>query len=370
MFNRSMLKNLDFGLLFVVGCLFILGILMISSATGVPETGLNRRVIIQVVGFFIGGGLAFLLLMVDYRTLTNLYKVVYVASLLIMVTVWIPGLGVNQMGARSWIDLKIMYFQPAEIAKLGFIICFAKYLESKQGRISSILDLIKIGAFISPFLLILLKQPDLGTALVFLFITVGMVFVAGVDRRLIIGVLLVAIVAMPVSYQFMEPHQKERIDAFLNPNDPTLKGNYQVMQSKITIGSGQLTGRGLFQGVYHKSDYLPIKESDFIFSVLGEELGFIGGSITIFMYFLLLTRLNQVSIKAKDDIGSLIATGVTFMFAFQIIENIGMTIGLMPVTGVTLPFLSYGGSSIMISMMGIGLAMNVHIRRRRASYNL
>lgn len=129
-------------------------------------------------------------------------------------------------------------------------------------------------------------------------------------------------------------------------------------------------GRGLFKGVYHKSDYLPIKESDFIFSVLGEETGFVGGSITIFLYFLLLTKLNNVAIKAKDQIGSLVAVGVTFMFAFQIIENIGMTIGMMPVTGVTLPFLSYGGSSIMISMMGIGLAMNVHIRRKRASYNL
>lgn len=370
MFNKSMLKNLDFGLIILVICLFCLGVTVISSATGVPETGLNRRVIIQVVGFFLGGGLAYLLLMVDYKSLTDLYKVVYVASLLIMLTVYVPGLGVNQMGARSWIDLKIMYFQPAEIAKLGFIICFAKYLENQRGRINNILDLLKIGVFISPFLLILLKQPDLGTALVFLFITCGMVYVAGVSRKLIVGVLIATVIAMPISYHFMESHQKERIDAFLNPNDPTLTGNYQVMQSKITIGSGQLTGTGLFKGVYHKSDYLPIKESDFIFSVLGEETGFIGGSITIFLYFLLLTKLNNVSVKAKDEIGSLIATGVTFMFAFQIIENIGMTIGMMPVTGVTLPFLSYGGSSIMISMMGIGLAMNVHIRRRRTSYNI
>lgn len=370
MFNRSMLKNLDFGLLFIVACLFVLGVLMISSATGVPETGLNRRVIIQVVGFFIGGGLAYLLLLIDYRTLSELYKIVYIASLIIMLTVYIPGLGVNQMGARSWIDLKIMYFQPAEIAKLGFIICFAKYLESRQGRIDSVLEVLKIGLFIAPFLLILLKQPDLGTALVFLFIATGMTYVAGIHRKLIISIVAIAVVAAPLSYHFMAPHQKERIDAFLNPNDPTLKGNYQVMQSKITIGSGQLMGRGLFQGVYHKSDYLPIKESDFIFSVLGEELGFIGGSITILLYFGFLTKLNQVSLKAKDDIGSLIATGVTFMFAFQIIENIGMTIGLMPVTGVTLPFLSYGGSSIMISMMAVGLAMNVHIRRRRASYNV
>ncbi len=369
MFNKSMLKNLDFGLLTVVSCLFVLGVLMISSATGVPETGINRRVIIQVVGFFIGGGLAYLLLRVDYRTLTQMYKIIYVVSLIIMLTVYVPGLGVNQMGARSWIDLKIMYFQPAEIAKLGFIICFARYLENQQGRIESILDLIKIGLFVSPFLLILLKQPDLGTALVFLFITAGMTYVAGVHKRLVIGIIVVAIIGAPLSYQVMEPHQKERIDAFLNPNDPTLKGNYQVMQSKITIGSGQLMGRGLFQGVYHKSDYLPIKESDFIFSVLGEELGFVGGSITIFLYFIMLTKLNQVSMRAKDETGSLIATGVTFMFAFQVIENIGMTIGVMPVTGVTLPFLSYGGSSIMISMMGIGLAMNVHIRRKRLSYN-
>lgn len=370
MFNRGMLKNLDFGLLFLVLVLFIIGMLTIASATNVMEMGIDKKLLVQVFGFVLGGALAFLILMIDYRTLGDLYKVIYVASLLVMLTVYIPGLGVSQMGATSWINLRIMYFQPAELAKLGFIISFAKFLESRQNRLDSVLDLAVIGAFIAPFLLILLKQPDLGTALVFLFITTGMVYVAGLDKKLIIGVLVAAIIATPLAYQVMEPHQKERIDAFLNPNDPKLQGNYQVMQSKITIGSGQLSGRGLFQGVYHRSDYLPIKESDFIFSVWGEETGFIGGSIVIFLYFLVLNKLNHVARRAKDDLGGLIAIGVTFMFAFQIIENIGMTIGMMPVTGVTLPFMSYGGSSIMISMMGIGLAMNVYIRRKRISYNM
>jgi rod shape determining protein RodA len=141
------------------------------------------------------------------------------------------------------------------------------------------------------------------------------------------------------------------------------------MQSKITIGSGQLFGKGLFQGVYHRSDYLPVKESDFIFAVLGEELGFVGCALVIALYFAFLSRMLNMAKKSKDTYGSLIIVGITFMFAFQIIENIGMTIGLMPVTGITLPFISYGGSSVMTSMMAVGLALNVYMRRKRSSFN-
>jgi rod shape determining protein RodA len=262
-----------------------------------------------------------------------------------------------------------MYFQPAEIAKLGFILSFAKYLEKMGGRVSSVRDILGIVLFVLPFIGILLVQPDLGMALVFVFITIGMVYAAGIDFKLVVASLIAMVVGMPVAYQVMQPHQRIRIDAFLHPEDLSLPGNYHVMQSKITIGSGQLFGKGLFEGAYHRSDYLPVKESDFIFAVLSEETGFVGGAFVIALYFFFLSRLITMAKKSKDFFGELVIVGITFMFAFQIIENIGMTIGLMPVTGITLPFLSYGGSSVMTSMMAVGLALNVYMRRKRSSFN-
>lgn len=369
MFNLKLFKNMDFGLIALVVMIFTIGLIMVASATDFHDIGLNRKIVIQTLAFLIGAVMAVVVMMVDYRVMGDLHRVFYVVSLLVMLTVYIPGLGVRQYGALSWIDLKIMYFQPAEIAKIGFILSFAKFLERKGGRISSLRDILGIVLFVVPFLGILLVQPDLGMALVFVFITIGMVYVAGIDYKLVLISLAAMVVGTPLAYQFMKPHQRIRIDAFLHPEDLSLPGNYHVMQSKITIGSGQMFGKGLFEGVYHRSDYLPVKESDFIFAVLGEELGFVGGGVVIGLYFLFLNRLMKMAKRSKDFYGELVIVGITFMFAFQIIENIGMTIGLMPVTGITLPFLSYGGSSVMTSMIAVGLALNIYMRRKRSSFN-
>jgi rod shape determining protein RodA len=369
MFNLKLFKNVDFGLIVLVLILFAVGLVIVASATDVNLDGMNRKMMIQIFAFVIGTIFAVVVMMIDYRFMGDLQKVFYVLSILVMLTVFIPGLGVRQYGAQSWIDLKIMYFQPAEIAKLGFILSFAKYLEKKGGRVSSVRDILGIVLFVLPFIGILLVQPDLGMALVFVFITIGMVYAAGIDFKLVVASLIAMVVGMPVAYQVMQPHQRIRIDAFLHPEDLSLPGNYHVMQSKITIGSGQLFGKGLFEGAYHRSDYLPVKESDFIFAVLSEETGFVGGAFVIALYFFFLSRLITMAKKSKDFFGELVIVGITFMFAFQIIENIGMTIGLMPVTGITLPFLSYGGSSVMTSMMAVGLALNVYMRRKRSSFN-
>lgn len=369
--NKKMLLNLDFSLLLTVFTLFIFGILIIMSATNVMEDGLSREVIIQGVSFAIGLILMGLMLAVDYNYLGTFYKVIYIVSILFLLLVYIPGLGVVKFNARSWINLGIIDLQTSEVAKLGFILSFAKYVEvNKYNQLNRFRDLIGPVLFMIPFLLLLLKQPDLGSALVFCFIAFGILYVAGLKHKIIgLGVAGIAI-ATPILYRFMKPHQRIRIDAFLNPNDPSLPGNYHVMQSKITIGSGKFMGRGLFDGVYHKYDYLPVKESDFIFAVAGEETGFVGGAMIILLYFNLLRRMNAIGREAKDIYGSLVATGITFMFAFQIMENIGMTIGIMPVTGVTLPFFSYGGSSMMMSMLAIGLILNIYMRRRRINFNL
>jgi len=370
MINRKLLKHLDFTLLLVITLIFTIGILMIASATNALDLGLTRQVKVQSIAFVIGIFVMASMLFIDYNTFGDFYKIIYGLSIAMLLLVYIPGLGVRHGGALSWINLGPIDVQTSELAKIGFILFFAKYLEEKEGQIESIKDLFIPGLLVLPFMLLVYKQPDLGSMLVFVVITVGMLFVAGINYKLFTGVTIAGLLSMPLAYFVMEPHQRERIDAFLNPNDTSLPGNYHVMQSKITIGSGEIFGRGLFQGVYHRYDYLPVQESDFIFAVLGEELGFIGGAIVIFLYFMFLGRLIRISKKAKDTYGTLVVIGIACMFAFQIIENIGMTMGMMPVTGVTLPFLSYGGSSTITSMISIGIVLNIFMRRKRSSFTL
>ncbi len=367
---QTLLKGLESRLMLAVLLIFTIGMLMIASATNVPETGLNRQIIIQGVAFLLGLGLMFLVMCIDYNTFGDFYRIVYALSIVLLLLVYVPGLGIERGGAHSWINLGVIDFQTSEMAKLGYILFLAKYLERQNGQLDTLKDLLMPLLLASPFLLLLLKQPDLGGVLVFASITLGMVYVANINSRLFVGGLGAALLASPLAYFLMKPHQRIRIDAFLNPNDASLPGNYQVMQSKITIGSGQLAGRGIFKGVFHRYDYLPVQESDFIYAVLGEETGFIGGTVVILLYFWFLSRIMYVATIARDLYGSLVVTGVACMFAFQIIENIGMTIGLMPVTGVTLPFMSYGGTSVITSLIAIGLVNNVYMRRRRSGFTV
>ncbi|WIF94426.1 rod shape-determining protein RodA [Caminicella sporogenes] len=381
MLDKKLLKNLDLGLIIVVLIIFLIGILIISSATqsinllnddnikyDLKKIDIKRQVKIQIVAFFIGIALVSLILAVDYNDFGDFYKLIYVLSILFLLLVYIPGLGVIRGGARSWIHLGPIDIQTSEFAKIGYILSFGKYLESKYRKLDTIYDLIGPIIFAAPFILLLLKQPDLGSALVFIIITFGMLFVAGINMKIVFWSGAGGVLSLPIVYRFLEKHQKERIDAFLHPNNPNLPGNYHVMQSKITIGSGKILGRGLFKGKYHRFDYLPVQETDFIFAVLGEELGFIGGLFLMLLYFAFLYKMVNISKNAKDVYGSLIVTGITFMFAFQIFENIGMTMGIMPVTGVTLPFMSYGGSSLITSILALGIVLNVGMRKQKIRF--
>ncbi|BEP29922.1 rod shape-determining protein RodA [Helicovermis profundi] len=372
MITKNNLKNLDFSLIFVVFSLFTFGLVMILSATNALElnNGIPREIKIQAIAFLIGIFMVILMVLIDYNTFGEIYKAIYIASILFLLLVYVPGIGVIKNGARSWIDIGIIYIQTSEIAKIGFILSFSKFLENRMNEFNSISDLILPVLFVLPFVFFLILQPDLGSALVFVFIAIGMIFVAGLSYKIILGGSVLSAISFPIIYRFLEPHQKIRIDAFLNPSDPSLPGNYHVMQSKITIGSGMVYGRGIFKGLYHKYNYLPVQETDFIYAVIGEETGFIGGILVIFFYFIMLLRMINVSKKSKDLYGTLVATGITFMFAFQIFENIGMTLGIMPVTGITLPFLSYGGSSIITSMISIGIILNIYMRRKRIDYDV
>jgi len=361
-------KNIDYGLIIIVLLMCCFGIIMIASATNAHEVGITRQVKMQIIALILGSISITVFMFIDYQILGEFYKVIYVLSILVLLLVYVPGLGQIKGNARSWIKIGSIFVQTSEVAKLGFIISFAKFLEERKEKVKTIKDMIPCVLFMAPFVLLIMEQPDFGSALVFVSIAVGMVFVAGVDYKIVgLGFVSVGLAALNAR-RFLSDVQYGRIEAFLNPDDPTLQGNYQVIQSKITLGSGMETGRGLFKGVYHRFEYLPIQETDFIFAVIGEELGFVGGAAVILMYLLLMLNMIKISYKAKDKFGTLIVTGVIFMFLFQIFENIGMTMGLMPITGITLPFLSYGASSLLISLVAIGFVLNVYFRRKRRGF--
>ncbi|MCG8538898.1 MAG: rod shape-determining protein RodA [Clostridia bacterium] len=384
MFDRRLIKNIDFGLIGIVILIFVIGLIIITSATNVIDlskgisfneaikdilkNGIEREPKVQVVAFVIGIVGVIATLCIDYNTFGEAYKIIYVVSIILLLLVYVPGLAVDSSlrgGARSWISLGVIDLQTSEIAKLGFILSFAKYIEGKYEKLESFKDLIGPILFILPFLILLLKQPDLGSALVFVIIAFGMIFIAGINMKMVIFSILIGLSSMPLVYNFLKDHQKNRIDAFLDPSHPS---NYQVQQSKTAIGSGMVYGKGIFRGTFHRGDFLPVQETDFIYAVLGEELGLIGCSIVLLLYFALLYKMVNIAKESKDVYGLLIVTGVTFMFAFQIIENIGMTMGIMPVTGVTLPFLSYGGSSLITSMIALGLVLNVSMRKKKIRF--
>ncbi len=363
--NRSLFKNIDFGLILLILSLVGVGMLAIASATRFMEDGISREVKVQAFAFFIGVVIVIISLLIDYNTVGSIYKLVYVLSIGMLLLVYVPGLGAPRGGALSWIDLGVMDLQTSEVAKIGFIIAFAKFLENHEEDLNHPKTLGKIALFVAPFLILIYKQPDFGTMLVFVSIIGGMLLVAKWDWRYIGTAIGVGIIGGANAGKFLDPYQMNRLFAFLEPENLLLPGNYHVNASKTTIGAGMMTGRGLFEGVYHKGDWLPVQETDFIFAVWCEETGFVGGAIIIGLLLLMLINLMKIAYQAKDKFGTYIVTGIVFMFLFQIFENIGMTMGLMPVTGITLPFISYGGSSMITNIIMIGIALNVHMRRKK-----
>lgn len=362
---RDLLKNLDYYLLFLLLVFAGISILTITSTAYDGGFSASRGFKIQLAAYGLGFLILFIMLTFDYKFLEGLIIPLYAFSILFLLSVYLPGIGLEQYGSRAWLDLGIIHLQPAEIVKISFVILFADYLNKYKENLYDLKGFILTGFMVLPFMAIItVLQNDLGNSIVIFIMAAAMFFVAGADGKLFAKIAGLGIVLMPLTYFFMAEHQKKRIDAFLNPNDPTLPGFYQVWHSKIAIGSGGIFGKGLFKGTHKELEFLPVQDSDFIFSVIVEEWGFLGGGLLILLYGFFLTRIFLIAARAKDLFGSLIVTGVLAMFFFQIFENIGMTMGIMPVTGITLPFISAGGSSIITNMMAIGLVLNVRIRSK------
>lgn len=367
--KQNLWKNIDYGLLVVVFLLFVIGLLAITSATRVIDTfqedGLSREVTIQSLSFVVGLVLIVLILFIDYQVVGQMYWIIYGLSIVALLLVYVPGLGAPRGNALSWIDIGFIDIQTSEFAKIGFIVSLAKFIENHEDEISSFKTLIKLLVFVAPFLFLIYLQPDFGSMLVFVMIIGGMLLVAKWHWRLVGIAVGLGVIFTVNANKFLSETQMNRLFAFLSPDDLSIQANYHVSASKTTIGAGMMKGRGLFEGVYHKGDWLPVQETDFIFAVWVEETGFIGGAAVLGLYFLFLMTLMKMAYKAKDTFGSLIITGIVFMFLFQIFENLGMTMGLMPVTGITLPFISYGGSSMITNMLLVGVALNVYMRRMK-----
>lgn len=365
-FNKKSFKKFDYTLLFTTIILCIYGIVVLYSAT--LSFGTTRLVKTQTLATILGFLVVLFLVMMDYQILGKLYIPIYVVSNILLIAVLKFGVGAEEWGSRSWLQIGPVGFQPAEFAKIGLIISFAKFLEINHDRINEPLVLLKVLAFAFFPVALILKQPDAGTAMVFIFFIAAMLFIADIDWKYIISALVVGVLSLPLIWFNLGTYQKNRVLNFLDPErDPTDTG-YQAITGKIAIGSGKVFGRGLFKGAQNQFKYIPEKQTDFIFAVIGEELGFVGGFALIILYFILILRLIKIAKESNDLFGSLMVVGFAAVLLFHIFENIGMTIGLMPITGIPLPFVSHGGTFQLINLVFIGISLSVGVQRDELSF--
>lgn len=363
MFNlkKKSIKRFDFVLLSTMIMMCIFGLIMINSTTLSFDT--NRYIKSQSIAMIVGLLAIGLLVLMDYEFLGKLYVPIYIASNLLLVATVIWGFGGERWGSDSWLSIGGFVFQPAEFVKIGLIISLAKFIDKNKETVNQPFTLIKILAFAGLPVLLIMMQPDAGTAMVFVFFIALMLFVAGIKWKYIGYAFGTLLVSLPVLWFSLAQYQRDRFFDFLEPErDPTGTG-YQAIQAKIAIGSGKIFGRGLYKGVQTQYNYIPEKETDFIYSSLVEELGFIGGISVIILYLIFLNRLIKIAQNSTDLFGSLMVSGIAAMFVFHIWENIGMNIGLMPVTGIPLPFFSQGGTFLLISMVSVGISLSVGMKR-------
>ena len=371
--ETSVLTHVDLLLLVLPIAISGLGLLMIYDASRNPRfaaQGLSKYYFVERQGVAFGIGLVAMvaIMFVDYRRIRDLWALIYLAILPLLAGVIV--LGRNHKGAQAWFQLGPFQFQPSEVAKVVLIVAIAGYCHQHRGD----LDAWRLGVIISLSGLVMglvYAQHDLGTTLVLLVCTSAVLVVAGL-KPVHIGVLLllgVTLVGAAIVTGKVQAYQLDRVTGFVDQKTESIATpdqtdtQYSLKQSKTAIASGGLTGTGLFKGLQTQSGFVPEQHTDFIFTAVGEELGFAGGATLIGLYALLAWRLWRIALLSSDFFGTLVAIGVLAMFAIQVFENIGMTMGIMPITGLPLPFMSYGGSAMIASFMAIGLVLNVHMRR-------
>ncbi len=374
--DSRLLKHIDYAALFLTALLITIGMPIIASAVkaqgGAPGYYLTR----QGAGAGIGLFLMILLALIDYSEFPGVARVLYYFNLGLLLLVRVPGIGINSKGAHRWVHFGPLQFQPSEPAKVILLITLANFLAhylTDRERLDRWSDLILPTLHVLPAAGLVMLQPDLGTSLVMITMLGAMLFMAGVPgwRLAVIGIVGVALVSLVVyanlnwhmKIPLLQDYQIKRLTTFIDPESDPTDAAYQVTQGRIAVGSGGLWGKGLAKGTQNQLGFLSEQHTDWIFSVLGEELGFVGGAVLLLIYFLLLMRLISMGIQAKDQFGLLLTTGVAAMIAFHVIENVGMVLGVMPAAGIPLPFISYAPSSVVTNLAALGIALNVYMRR-------
>ena len=371
--KQSIFTGFDPVLTAAVAILLFIGTLLVYAATrdwyaanGLdPEYYLKRHVINIAIGLMLAWGTT----VIDYRLLRAYTPVLWGLGVLGLGFVLIPGLGAEVNGAQAWIPLPGGFqIQPAELAKISIIVGLSMLLSershnSDEPTVNDILRALAVAAL--PILLILL-QPDMGTVFIISASVVAILAVSGAPVKWVVGLLILAVAGgiFATKAGVISEYQVKRLQAFVDPNADAQGSGYQLRQARITVGSGGLLGTGLFDGPQTNGRFVPEQQTDFIFTVAGEQLGFIGSGFIVLLYILILMRGFGIARRSSDPYGQMVCTGVIAWFAFQTFENIGMTLGLMPMTGVPLPFMSYGGSSMFANLIGFGLLQNVHARHR------
>ena len=361
----------DFLLNFAVGGLLIIGTLLVYAGTRdwFKSSGLDPEYYLKrhTLNILIGALLAYGTTLIDYRLLRAYTPIVWAAAVLGLIIVLIQGVGSEVNGSKAWISLPGGFqLQPAELAKIAIIVGIAMILSDRDqvDKDPSDLDILKVLALSAVPVLLIVLQPDLGTVLIISASILAMIGASGAKPRWVVGLLLLAAAGGFVAVQsgVVNDYQVARLQSFVDPtSDPRATG-YQLRQSRITIGSGGFFGKGLFNGPQTNGRFVPEQQTDFIFTVAGEEIGFLGCSVILGLFTLFFIRAFYICNRSRDLFGRLVSIGVIAWFAFQTFENIGMAMGLMPMTGVPLPFLSYGGSSMFANLIGVGLLHNIHSR--------
>ena len=348
-----------FDLLFFASAMIISGVgIMMIYSTGLGGQGVNSLWLRQVGYLAVGLIGMFFFATLDYRFFKKNSSVIYIFSILLLVGVLLAGLEIR--GSRRWFELGFINFQPSEFSKLALIVLLAKLLQVKRPNFQRFRYVIySFGYVFVPVMLIML-QPDLGTASVHVAIWIGMLFTSPMPRKYLLYLFLLFVIVSAVSWQFfLQDYQKDRLHTFLDPTADPLGRGYNAIQSMVAVGSGGFFGHGLARGLQSQLRFLPERQTDFIFASTVEELGLVGGGLVLLFLFFILWRIMKIMRQAQDSFGVYLASGIFFLFLTQIVVNIGMNLGLLPVTGITLPFLSYGGSSMVIIFWLVGIAQSI-----------
>ncbi len=365
--ERSMVRHLDLTLLVAVLGLVTYGLLMVYSSThrsqavfGFDSTYFLRR---QAMFLVLGLGAMAVATVLDYRVIKIYAPFVYGLFVILLVAVQSP-LGSSALGAQRWFQLAGFQFSPSLFTRLVLVVMLAAYLSDQRGEmgLADVIKAVAIGAV--PMLLVFI-QPDIGTTIILAAILVSLLVAAGTRARYLVVLALVATLAIFGAFHLhiIKQYQLQRLTSFLDPTNNTQTASYNLHQSEIAIGAGGLSGRGYLQGTQTNLSFVPEQHTDFIFTVVGEELGFLGAMMLLVLFAVVMWRAFRIALLSRDPFGTFVATGVGAMFAIQVFVNVGMTIGIMPITGIPLPFISYGGSALIADLVAVGLLLNIHMRR-------